>query len=49
MHLERDLPALIEEVKRSHGDLGIRVTAPLDGHPGMIDALVDRSGCERHD
>jgi len=50
LHLQRDLPRLIEAVTKSHPRLVVEVTAPLDGHPGMVDALVDRareSACER--
>lgn len=50
LHLQRDLPRLIESLRRAHPNLEIEVTAPLDGHPGMVDALVDRareSACER--
>jgi sirohydrochlorin ferrochelatase len=43
LHLERDLPALIDDMKRSHPGLKIEVTPPLDGHPGLLDALVDRA------
>jgi len=50
LHLQRDLPRLIDALRRAHPNLEIEVTAPLDGHPGMVDALVDRareSACER--
>lgn len=43
LHLERDLPALIAEIRRAHPDLPIRATEPLDGHPGLIDAVLDRA------
>jgi sirohydrochlorin ferrochelatase len=46
LHLQRDLPRLIESVARIHSHLTVEVTPPLDGHPGMVDALVDRA-CER--
>jgi sirohydrochlorin ferrochelatase len=42
LHLQRDLPVLIEEAKKAHRGLEIEVTAPLDGHPAMIEALLDR-------
>jgi sirohydrochlorin ferrochelatase len=44
LHLERDLPALIAETRRTHPDIAIRATEPLDGHPGLIDAVLDRAG-----
>ncbi len=43
LHLERDLPALIAEIGRSHPALTLRTTAPLDGHPGLVDAVLDRA------
>ncbi len=43
LHLERDLPALVAEIRQAHPDLRIDVTAPLDGHPGMVRAVVDRA------
>lgn len=43
LHLQRDLPKLIDEVKRAHPHLRIDVAAPLDQHPAMVDALLDRA------
>jgi sirohydrochlorin ferrochelatase len=43
LHLQRDLPRLIGEVRRQHPGVEIEVTAPLDGHPAMIEALLDRA------
>jgi sirohydrochlorin ferrochelatase len=43
LHLQRDLPQLIAQVKRAQPDVEIEVTAPLDGHPAMVDALLDRA------
>ena len=43
LHLQRDLPRLISEIERAHPGLSIEVTPPLDGHPAMIDALLDRA------
>ncbi|HUA83595.1 MAG TPA: CbiX/SirB N-terminal domain-containing protein [Bryobacteraceae bacterium] len=42
LHLERDLPALIEQAE-TRGNVEIEVTPPLDGHPALVEALVDRS------
>jgi sirohydrochlorin ferrochelatase len=50
MHLERDLPALVDEIRTAHPNLEIEVTAPLDGHPALLDAVLDRakeSECRR--
>lgn len=43
LHLQRDLPRLIEEIENAHPGLNIGVTPPLDGHPAMVDALLDRA------
>ncbi len=43
LHLQRDLPRLIGEVKLAHPGLRIDVAAPLDQHPAMVDALLDRA------
>lgn len=43
LHLQRDLPRLITEIESARPGLRIEVTAPLDGHPAMIDALLDRA------
>jgi len=43
LHLERDLPALVEQARRSRPEVDIDVAPPLDGHPALIEALVDRS------
>jgi sirohydrochlorin ferrochelatase len=43
LHLQRDLPRLIREIENQHPGLRIGVTPPLDGHPAMIEALLDRA------
>jgi sirohydrochlorin ferrochelatase len=43
MHLKRDLPRLVEEIRALHPVLEIQVTPPLDGHPALIDALLGRA------
>ncbi len=43
MHLKRDLPRLVEEIRAEHPRLEIQVTPPLDGHPALIDALRGRA------
>ena len=43
LHLERDLPRLIDGIAGAHDGLDIRVTAPLDGHPALVTALLDRA------
>jgi sirohydrochlorin cobaltochelatase len=43
MHLKRDLPRLVDELRAVHPGMEIQVTPPLDGHPALIDALVGRA------
>jgi sirohydrochlorin ferrochelatase len=43
LHLQRDLPKLVGEARRDHPGLEIEVTPPLDGHPAMVAALLDRA------
>ncbi len=43
MHLQRDLPRLVDEIRALHPGLEIQVTPPLDGHPALIDALLGRA------
>jgi sirohydrochlorin ferrochelatase len=42
-HMQRDLPRLAQEASRAHGDIEMRITAPLDGHPALVEALLDRA------
>jgi sirohydrochlorin ferrochelatase len=49
LHLQRDLPRLAEEARRTNPGLEIEVTAPLDGHPAMAGALLDRARACKQD
>ena len=42
-HLQRDLPVLVRDAALRHPGLEIEVTAPLDGHPALLAALLDRA------
>jgi len=42
-HLQRDLPKLVREAAKSLGSVEIEVTLPLDGHPALLEALLDRA------
>jgi sirohydrochlorin ferrochelatase len=41
--MQRDLPRLAQEASRQNGDVEIEVTSPLDGHPALLEALLDRA------
>jgi sirohydrochlorin ferrochelatase len=43
MHLERDLPALVDRISKKNKSIQIQVTASLDGHPGLVQILADRA------
>jgi sirohydrochlorin ferrochelatase len=42
-HLARDLPRLIRDIALIYKDLDISSTPPLDGHPGLVQILLDRA------
>jgi sirohydrochlorin ferrochelatase len=42
IHLQRDLPKLVDELSREYG-VAMRVTPPLDGHPALCRILVERA------
>src|SRR5207253_11400923 len=46
-HLERDLPALVRNVARAHEAVEFIVTPPLDGHPALLQILLDRATSAR--
>jgi len=42
-HLQRDLPRLVKQAAaKMGGRVSVEVTAPLDGHPALLDVLLDR-------
>ncbi len=43
IHLKRDLPRIAAEIERIHPGMKIRIAPPLDGHPAMSQALLDRA------
>ena len=42
-HLQRDLPVLVQNAAARHSGIVLQVTAPLDGHPALLTALLDRA------
>jgi len=42
-HLQRDLPKLVRDAAESLGSVEMQVTSPLDGHPALLEALLDRA------
>jgi len=43
LHMERDLPKLAERIILNNRDIDVRITAPLDGHPGLVRIVRDRA------
>jgi sirohydrochlorin ferrochelatase len=43
LHLQRDLPRIVADIARIQSGVEIRVTPPLDGHPAMAQALIERA------
>lgn len=42
-HMQRDLPRLVRNASRANGHIEMQITSPLDGHPALIQALLDRA------
>jgi sirohydrochlorin ferrochelatase len=42
-HMQRDLPRLAQDAARQNDGIEIQVTSPLDGHPALLEALLDRA------
>ena len=42
-HMQRDLPRLARDASRAHGGIEMRITAPLGGHPALVEALLARA------
>ncbi|MBZ5723396.1 MAG: CbiX/SirB N-terminal domain-containing protein [Acidobacteriia bacterium] len=43
LHLERDLPRIVADISSKYSGLEILVTPPLDGHPALLEVLLDRA------
>ena len=43
MHLERDLPVLVDRISSKHNGINVIVTPSLDGHPGLVQILAERA------
>ena len=42
-HMQRDLPKLVRDAAEALDGVEMRVTSPLDGHPALLEALLDRA------
>ncbi len=43
IHLKRDLPRIVEELRGIYKEVCFEVRGPLDGHPALLDVLADRA------
>ena len=43
LHMERDLPRLVEETASRFPGVEFLVSPPLDGHPALAQILIDRA------
>jgi sirohydrochlorin ferrochelatase len=43
VHLQRDLPKLVDDLALAHSGLDIRVAPPLEGHPALRQILEERA------
>ncbi len=43
IHLQRDLPRIVESIGRGIPGVEIEVTPPLDGHPALLDIVMERA------
>lgn len=43
LHMERDLPRLIEDILLKNKGIRITVAPPLDGHSALVNILLDRA------
>jgi sirohydrochlorin ferrochelatase len=43
LHMQRDLPGIVDELRRTHGGVAIEVTAPMEGHPALVDIVLGRA------
>ena len=43
IHLKRDLPRIVEELRGIYKEVRFEVRGPLDGHPALLAVLTDRA------
>jgi sirohydrochlorin ferrochelatase len=43
VHLQHDLPRIVNEIEALHPGVRIEVTEPLDGHPALVDIVAERA------
>jgi sirohydrochlorin ferrochelatase len=43
LHLQRDIPDIVDAARAAHPDVRIDLAPPLDGHPALVGILLDRA------
>lgn len=43
LHLQRDLPRIVQRIARVHPEVDVRTAPPLDGHAALIQIVLDRA------
>lgn len=43
LHLRRDVPRIAADLRGIYPNVAIEVTAPLEGHPALVDIVLDRA------
>jgi sirohydrochlorin ferrochelatase len=43
IHLQRDLPGIVHDLRRIHTGVVIEVTRPLEGHPALLRIVLERA------
>jgi len=43
IHLTRDLPRIVAELRLIYSSVQIEITEPMDGHPALLEVLLDRA------
>lgn len=42
VHLQRDLPCIMQKIEAQNPEIDFVCSSPLDQHPGLVDILADR-------
>lgn len=43
IHLRRDLPGIVEELRGIHHGVEFEIAPPLEGHPALVDVMLGRA------
>jgi sirohydrochlorin ferrochelatase len=43
IHLKRDLPRIVNDLRNIHKGVRFNIAEPMDGHPALLEVLLDRA------